>query len=147
MVDPDPDVPYAFLAVAQELGERRCRLFGKKKLRVLRPEHRRCRASGGLPSQQSAVRRVEFEEQAVLELDAGIADGCAVDLEDQHCIGAVGVVVDELIDGPLAAFLAGMGDLEPGERVALARGRTLRTWSRPWRSSCARGARHRWSRR
>ena len=96
VIEADPDMPDAFDEVLAELRQARGFAGGKALRRPLRREHRRLRGAIETQAKEAAMQSIEVEQQAIVELQFAHA-GRAAPGQPEHRIGAVGMVVDQVV--------------------------------------------------
>ena len=117
MVEPDPDVPDALAQIAGQLL-RQVRAAGAHVPGTpLRAEDARLGQIARLDLAEAPVQRVEVEQKAVADIQRIDRSGTIAG-EPQHRVGAVAMLVDELLDRRSRTHRAGAGQLEARERVS-----------------------------
>src|SRR5204863_9155991 len=108
VVEPDPDMPDAVADVVDELREARDGRERDRQSRLVGAEDRGRGARGMLEPEQAAVRRIEVGEQRVLDVQAAKALRFTARSKAHDGVGAVAVLVYEMLDrGKRARSLVG----------------------------------------
>src|SRR6516162_5351025 len=116
VIETGPDVPDAGLKKVEKLAPERDRMRFELPGFVARAENRGMSAALVLHPKQSAVLRIDIEEERVFDAQ-NLWDRWAVDGEPHDLVSTVAVVVDQMLDNRNRAAGAIGGNHQPGQCV------------------------------